>query len=314
MSQIKACECIALKIFDNKREKAEYIETNGPLLIEKYEKKSKKAFLRILRNDNDTEVIISCKEVKKIFFFDKTKSASEQAPSYFMIVTTVNGKTTYGFWMDKVPLSLFSEFPPNDLSAAGGQQLQKLKKTCEIRMESFKTILVPGLDALCNMFVTLIQQHPGLTPDGLKSLIKGKRGNKLFMEIIGFSTATFSEIVESKYRYSCQGVNCNKFATRKCSNCEIVYYCDPTCQSSVWPEHQKKCHILKECHSRKVKFGDFIETLLEKKLKRKCLISFDQFDSRISKKIQQYKDDGSIAAEEANNDKSKAFSYENEVD
>ena len=311
MSQIKACECIALDIYDNKRGKAERIETNGPLLIEKYEKKSKKAFLRILRNDDDTEMIISCKEVKKIFFFDKTKSASEQAPSYFMIVTTVNGKTTYGFWMDKVPLSLFSEFPPNDLT--GGQQLQKLKKICEMGMDlELTTIRVTGLDALCNMFVTFIQQHPGLTPDGLKSLIKGKRGNKLFMEIIGFSTATFSEIVESEYRYSCQGVNCNKFATRKCSNCEIAYYCDSTCQSSVWPRHQKVCHTLKECHSRKVKFGDFIETLLEKKLKRKCLISFNQFDSRISKKIQQYKDDDSIATEEANSD--KAFSYENEMD
>lgn len=35
--------------------------------------------------------------------------------------------------------------------------------------------------------------------------------------------------------------NCAKISTKKCSNCEVVYYCSRECQVNDWPLHQTKC-------------------------------------------------------------------------
>ena len=84
-----------------------------------------------------------------------------------------------------------------------------------------------------------------------------------------------------KRRFSCG--SCKNFTIKKCSNCRVIHYCNPTCQTSHWPEHLKLCDKWKEYNEQQVQFVYRVEKFLEDKLKMKLSLIFSKFNARLCK-------------------------------
>merc|ERR1719189_1559763 len=78
--------------------------------------------------------------------------------------------------------------------------------------------------------------------------------------------------------HKCGNKSCDSFATRKCSRCKNVRYCDAECQEIDFYKHSKLCPSLKHDKDR-VFFVSWIlqEELLKRNEKQPKLVPFESF-------------------------------------
>ena len=86
--------------------------------------------------------------------------------------------------------------------------------------------------------------------------------------------------------HKCNNKKCDAFATRKCSACKTVRYCDRDCQERDFDLHSKLCPSLKQEKDREL----FVGTIIQEEIKRRSkndvkLISFESFLSLLFSKI-----------------------------
>ena len=86
--------------------------------------------------------------------------------------------------------------------------------------------------------------------------------------------------------HKCGNRNCDGFATRKCSLCKNVRYCDADCQEMDFPKHSKLCRSLKHDKDRTFFVGWIIqEELLKRNENQSKLVPFESFLSILFSKI-----------------------------
>jgi len=86
--------------------------------------------------------------------------------------------------------------------------------------------------------------------------------------------------------HKCGNKSCDGFATRKCSLCKNVRYCDSECQEMDFSKHSRLCPALKHDKDRAFFVGRIIqEELQSRKEKEPKLVAFESFLSILFSKI-----------------------------
>ena len=86
--------------------------------------------------------------------------------------------------------------------------------------------------------------------------------------------------------HKCRNKSCDGFATRKCSLCKNVRYCDAGCQEMDFSKHSKLCPSLKHEKDRTFFVGRIIQEELQKRNENEPkLVPFESFLSILFSKI-----------------------------
>ena len=86
--------------------------------------------------------------------------------------------------------------------------------------------------------------------------------------------------------HKCGNRSCDSFATRKCSLCKTVRYCDAECQEMDFYKHRKLCPSLKHDKDRTFFVGRILQEELQKRnTKNPKLVPFESFLSNLLSKI-----------------------------
>merc|ERR1711923_469888 len=84
--------------------------------------------------------------------------------------------------------------------------------------------------------------------------------------------------------HKCGNKSCDGFATRKCSGCKNIRYCDSDCQEMDFYRHSKQCQSLKHEKDRVYFIGQILHEELQKRNEVK-LVPFESFLSILFAKI-----------------------------
>ncbi len=291
VSQIKVAECSEVFVHEKQKQKITVIENLGPILIQNKVLKSKTPCITVLLQ-NCEELTIFCKDVKKLFY-TKNDEDKESNRRGYLLITTVNGKKDFLFYFRRLHLHPFSELSPINLHAGPSHHFSHFdEKINDINRiifavygkeasSQYASDVYYGFNVFAVMYIMFVQENPKATKEGFKQILR-RDGNEILRKMSGYTTWTLTEIQEfCVRRFRCQ--SCNNFTIKKCSNCRMTYYCNPTCQTSHWPDHLKSCHALKENHEQQVQFAKRVEKLLEDKLKMDLSLSFSKFNARLCK-------------------------------
>ena len=290
VSHIKAAECLEIYVNEKHKKKVTVIENPGPILIQNKVNKSKTPCITVLLQ-NCEELAIFCKDVKKLFFSFENEEDKESGA--YLLITTVNGKKDYLFFFARFRLHPFSELSPINLYAGPCHHLvhfnEKLNDINRILFavhgsegaSQCPSAVYSGFNLFAVMYIMFVQENPKATKKGFKQILR-RDGNEVLEKMSEHTSWTLKEIQEfCEKRFRCR--SCNNFTIKKCSNCRMTYYCNPTCQTSNWPDHLKLCVALKEHHEQRVQFAKRVEKFLEEKLKMNISLSFSKFNARLCK-------------------------------
>ena len=291
-SHIKAAECSEIFVHEKQKKKVTVFKNPGPILIQNKVLKSKTPCITVLLQ-NSEELAIFCKDVKKLFFSFMNDEDKESDRRGYLLITTVNGKKDFLFFFSQVHLHPFSELSPINLHAGPShhhfhydEKINDMNRIiCSVygKEAPSHTLsdIYAGFNAFAVMYIMFVQENPEATKDGFKQILR-RDGNEVLGKMSAHTSWTVQEIQEfCESRFRCR--SCNNFTIKKCSNCMMTYYCNPTCQTSHWPDHLKLCLDLKEVHSQQVQFAKRVEKFLEDKLKMDLSLSFSKFNARLCK-------------------------------
>ena len=208
-----------------------------------------------------------------------------------LLITTVNRKKDFLFFFNEFHLHAFFELSPINLYAEPCHHLNYFdEKINDINRIIFAVYgkegfypsdLYAGFNVFAIMYISFVQENPKATKEGLRQILRTD-SNEVLEKMSNRTSWTLKEIQEyCEERFSCQ--SCNKFTIKKCSICQMIYYCNPTCQTSHWPDHLKLCVKWKEHYEQRVQFAKRVEKFLRDKLKMNLSISFSQFNARLCK-------------------------------
>ena len=308
VSHIKAAKCSQLFVNEKQKEKITVIENPGPILIQNKVNKSKTPCITVLLQ-NCEELTIFSKDVKKLFYGMNEGMESDRRG--VLLITTVNGKKDFLFFLNEFHLHAFSELSPINLYAGPRHHLhyfdEKINDINRIitavygKEDHYPSDIYAAFNVFAIMYISFVQENPKATKEGLRQILRTD-SNEVLEKMSNRTSWTLKEIKEyCEKRFRCQ--SCNNFTIKKCSNCRMIYYCNPTCQTSHWPDHMKLCVEWKEYHAQRVQFAKSVEKFLEDKLKIDLSLSFSKFNARMCKhmckhyRVQKAKvETGSISA------------------
>ena len=292
VSHIKAARCSEIYVNEKQKKKVTLITNPGLILIRNKVQKSKAPCITVLLQ-NYEELTIFCKDVKKLFYVFLNRDRRS-----YLLITTVNGKKDFLFVFNRIPLNPFSELSPVNLQPAGpchhlslfNEKINEINRTLiavhgyEAKAPSHYPLasdVYAGFNVFAVMYIMFVQENPKANKEGFKQILR-RDGNEILGKMSDHTSWTLKEIQEfCEKRFRCQ--SCNNFTIKKCSNCRMTYYCNPTCQTSHWPDHMEFCLYLKEMHSQQVEFAKRVEKFLKDKLKMDLSLSFSKFNARLCK-------------------------------
>ena len=104
-------------------------------------------------------------------------------------------------------------------------------------------------------YVNFISKHPSMTNKECEEFVRNLDNFPKFThETLKFDNhdSNYQVVADFLRFHSCGNTDCGGFSFQKCSGCNAVHYCDPTCQRKDFVRHQAKCETWVK--RRKVRF------------------------------------------------------------
>jgi len=137
-----------------------------------------------------------------------------------------------------------------------------------------------------SLYSNFLSKNPHSKEEFKKLMICAINIPKLLKKMGGVYSDLESGVFEFIKLHKCGNKSCDSFATRKCSLCKAVRYCDAECQELDFYKHRKICPSLKQDKDRNFYVGRILQEELQKRnVKTSKLVPFESFLSNLFSKI-----------------------------